>query len=202
MQVGSALAYRGIPLQAPYCASKHAIQGFVESLRTELLHAGSAVRVGMVQLPAVNTPQFGWVRTRLPRHPQPVPPIYQPEVAARAIVWAAEHGPRELDVGMPTLLTRLANKLAPGLLDRYLGRTGIDSQQTGEPVDLERWRDNVDAPVDDAEDRGTRGIFDDRAHERSPQLWATTHKLPLAGGVAAAAALTAGLLNRRAAGSG
>jgi NAD(P)-dependent dehydrogenase (short-subunit alcohol dehydrogenase family) len=196
VQVGSALAYRGIPLQAPYCASKHAIQGFNESLRAELLHAGSAVRVGMVQLPAVNTPQFGWVRTRLPRHPQPVPPIYQPEVAARAIVWAAEHGRRELIVGMPTVLTRLANRLAPGLLDHYLARSGVDSQQTPDPIDPERWRDNLEEPVDSIEDHGARGIFDQRAHERSPQLWAATHRAQLAG-VAAAAGLAASALSRR-----
>jgi hypothetical protein len=196
VQVGSALAYRGIPLQAPYCASKHAIQGFNESLRAELLHAGSGVRVGMVQLPALNTPQFGWVRTRLPRHPQPVPPIFQPEVAARAIVWAAEHGVRELNVGTPTVLTRLANRLAPGLVDRYLARTGVRSQQSGEPVDLEHWRDNLDEPVDDSEDHGAHGIFDQRAHERSPQLWVATHKAPLAG-LTAVAGLAAGALARR-----
>jgi NAD(P)-dependent dehydrogenase (short-subunit alcohol dehydrogenase family) len=196
IQVGSALAYRGIPLQAPYCASKHAVQGFMESLRAELLHAGSAVRVGMVQLPAVNTPQFGWVRTRLPRHPQPVPPIYQPEVAARAIVWAAEHGPRELMVGLPTVLTRLANRLAPGLLDRYLARTGVKGQQTSDPVDLDRWRDNLDEPVDSSEDHGAHGIFDQRAHDRSSHLWAVTHKAALTA-MAAAAALAASALSRR-----
>jgi len=196
IQVGSALAYRGIPLQAPYCASKHAIQGFMESLRAELLHAGSAVRVGMVQLPAVNTPQFGWVRTRLPRHPQPVPPIYQPEVAARAIVWAAEHGPRELNVGLPTVLTRLANRMAPGLLDRYLAKSGVKGQQTGDPVDLQHWRDNLDEPVDASEDHGAHGIFDQRAHDRSSQLWAVTHKTFLTG-TATAVALAAGVLTRR-----
>jgi NAD(P)-dependent dehydrogenase (short-subunit alcohol dehydrogenase family) len=196
VQVGSALAYRGIPGQSAYCASKHAIEGYVESLRAELLGEGSNVKVTMVQLPAVNTPQFGWVRTRLPRHPRPVPPIFQPEVAARAVAWAAEHGPRELDVGASTVLTRLGNRFAPGLLDRYLARSGIDSQQTDEPVDLDTWEDNLDSPVDDGEDRGTRGRFDDRAHERSAQLWAATHKPRLALGLAAAG-LTAGLLSRR-----
>jgi NAD(P)-dependent dehydrogenase (short-subunit alcohol dehydrogenase family) len=198
VQVGSALAYRGIPLQAPYCASKHAIQGFMESLRAELLHAGSGVRVGMVQLPAVNTPQFSWVRTRLPRHPQPVPPIFQPEVAARAIVWAAERGVRELNVGAPTVLTRLANRLAPGLVDRYLARTGVEGQQTGEAVDLEHWRDNLEEPVDSSEDHGAHGIFDERAHDRSAQLWAATHKPSTASlaGLAAGAAIAVGALAR------
>ena len=197
VQVGSALAYRGIPLQAPYCASKHAVQGFMDSLRSELLHDGSSVKVSMVQLPALNTPQFGWVRTRLPRHPQPVPPIYQPEVAARAIVWAAEHGPRELNVGLPTVLARLANRVVPGLLDRYLAATGYESQQTGEPIDPERWQDNLNHPVDEHADHGAHGRFDQRAHARSPQLWAATHKRALAG--MAAAGLVTGLLARRAA---
>jgi len=123
VQVGSALAYRGIPLQAAYCGAKHAIQGFTESVRCELLHRRSRVRIGMVQMPALNTPQFGWVLSRLPNHPQPVPPIYQPEVAARAVVHLAEHPRRELWVGGTTVATLLANSVAPGLLDRYLGRT-------------------------------------------------------------------------------
>ena len=175
-------------------------QGGMESLRAELLHAGSGVRVGMVQLPAVNTPQFSWVRTRLPRHPQPVPPIFQPEVAARAIVWAAEHGVRELNVGTPTVLTRLANRLAPGLLDRYLAGTGVKGQQTGEPVDLELWRDNLEEPIDASEDHGAHGIFDQRAHDRSPQLWAATHKpatASLAGLAAAALGVRALARHRR-----
>jgi len=184
VQIGSALAYRGIPLQAPYCASKHAVQGFVDSLRAELLHDCPGVRVTMVQLPALNTPQFSWVRTRLPRHPQPVPPIFQPEVAAKAVLWAAEHAPREVNVGGPTLGTRFANALAPGLLDRYLARTGYAAQQTGEEVDLSRWRDNVDKPLDDERDRGAHGMFDDRAKPRSPALWAVTHK-PVVGAVLA-----------------
>jgi short-subunit dehydrogenase len=195
VQVGSALAYRGIPLQAPYCAAKHAIEGFVESLRAELLHESSGVRVTMVQLPAVNTPQFSWVRTRLPRHPQPIPPIIQPEVAADAIVWAGDHAPRELNVGWPTLETRIANTLAPGLVDRYLARKGYAAQQTGDPVDLRTWRDNVDKPVDAERDFGAHGVFDDRASERSLALWAVTHKpivvaaLALAGTAAALGAV-------------
>jgi NAD(P)-dependent dehydrogenase (short-subunit alcohol dehydrogenase family) len=186
VEVGSALAYRGIPLQAPYCASKHAIEGFVESLRSELLHDCPDIRVTMVQLPAVNTPQFSWVRTRLPRHPQPVPPIFQPELAARAIVWASEHRPREVNVGFPTLKTRVANALAPGLLDRYLARKGYSSQMTGEPVHPDQWHDNIDKPMDAERDFGAHGVFDDRAQKWSPQLWAVTHKPA----VATAAALT------------
>ena len=195
--VGSALAYRGIPLQAAYCASKHAVEGFFDSLRADLLHDRSAVRVSHVVLPALNTPQFGWVRTRMPGHPQPVPPIYQPEVAARAIAWAADHGPREIDVGYPSVLTRLGDKVAPGLLDRYLARTGIDAQQTDEQVDLTRWRDNLDAPLDDTSDHGLYGIFSDTASSKSRQLWATTHKPQLATAAAAAVGALAALARSR-----
>jgi NAD(P)-dependent dehydrogenase (short-subunit alcohol dehydrogenase family) len=197
VQVGSALAYRGIPGQAPYCASKHAIQGFMDSLRSELFAEDSGVRVTMVQLPALNTPQFGWVRTRLSRHPQPVPPIFQPEVAARGIVWAAEHAPRELNVGASTVLTRLGNALAPGLLDRYLGRTGISSQQTDQRVNLATWDDNVDQPDDATRDHGAHGEFDDKAHGRSWQLTARMHRGELAAAAAGTAAALAALLVRR-----
>src|SRR5207237_5436429 len=133
VQIGSTLAYRGIPLQAPYCASKHAIQGFFDSLRAELLRECPAVRVTVVQLPALNTPQFSWVRTRLPRHPQPVPPIYQPEVAARAVLMAADNPKRrEYWAGASTVATIAADKVVPAFLDRYLARTGYKSQQTGD----------------------------------------------------------------------
>jgi NAD(P)-dependent dehydrogenase (short-subunit alcohol dehydrogenase family) len=196
VQVGSALAERSIPLQSAYCAAKHAVDGFCASVRTELLAEGSRIRLSRVQLPALNTPQFTWVRTRLPRHPQPVAPIYQPEVAARAIAWAAGHGPRELNVGSSTVLTRLGERVAPGLLDRYLARTGVDGQQTGEPVDLDAWRDNLDAPADEDEDRGAEGPFGDQAKDRSPQLWAGTHKRGLLTGLTAAA-VAAGLAVRR-----
>jgi NAD(P)-dependent dehydrogenase (short-subunit alcohol dehydrogenase family) len=138
VQVGSALAYRAIPLQAPYCAAKFAIRGFTDSIRTELMHDKSNVHVTMVQLPAVNTPQFNWCRTRLPNHPQPVPPIYQPEVPAEAIVWAAEHRRRELWVGSSTVKAILANKLAPAIADWYLAKTGYRSQQTAQRVDPQR----------------------------------------------------------------
>jgi NAD(P)-dependent dehydrogenase (short-subunit alcohol dehydrogenase family) len=177
VQVGSALAYRGIPLQSAYCGSKHAIQGFTESLRCELMHDGSNVKLTMVQLPALNTPQFGWVKTRLPRKPQPVPPIYQPEVAARAIVWAAHNYRREVNVGMSTAIVIRGNKIAPGLGDYYLSRTGYDSQQQDEPVEPDR-RHNLWEPVPG--DHGAHGEFDDRASDTSLQTWATTHPNRLA----------------------
>jgi NAD(P)-dependent dehydrogenase (short-subunit alcohol dehydrogenase family) len=179
VQVGSALAYRGIPLQSAYCGCKHAIQGFTESLRCELLHEGSSVRVTMVQLPALNTPQFDMVRSRLPRHPQPVPPIYKPEVAARAIVTAA-HRParREWWVGASTALTLLGNAIAPGIADRYLARTGFDSQQTDIPAQQGR-PDNLFEPL--AGERSAHGDFDDRAHGRSAQWELTRHRIALAG---------------------
>ena len=179
VQVGSALAYRGIPLQAAYCAAKHAIQGFCDSLRCELLHDKSKVRVVMVQMPALNTPQFSWVKSRLPRKPQPVPPIFQPEVAADAIVYAAHSNRREIYVGTPTVEAVVGNKLAPALLDHYLGATGYEAQQTAEPVSPDR-RDNLWAPVDDERDHGARGSFDQRARDRSPQLWANKNRLGLA----------------------
>jgi hypothetical protein len=149
-------------------------------LRCELLHERRRVRVTMVQLPALNTPQFGWVKSRLPRRPQPVPPIYQPEVAADAIVWAAEHERRELYVGLSTAAVVLGNKLAPGVGDLYLARTGYDSQQTDEPADPNR-ADNLWEPV--SGDHGAHGDFDARAYERSFELWAATHRgwLGLAG---------------------
>ena len=140
VQVGSALAYRGIPLQSAYCAAKHAIDGFMDSLRCELIHDGSGVHVTMVHLPALNTPQFRWVKSRLPRKAQPVPPIYQPEVAAEAIHWAARHRRRELWVGAPTVQAILANRVAPGLLDHYLAATGYDAQQTTECSAIARAR--------------------------------------------------------------
>lgn len=173
VNVGSALAYRGIPLQAPYCGAKHAIKGFTESVRCELLHEGSRVHVTMVHLPALNTPQFHWCRTRLPRHPQPVPPIYAPELAAEAIVWASERRRREVFVGGPSVATVWANKLAPWLVDRYLGRTGYDAQQTDRPVEADR-PDNLFEPA--AGDYGAHGEFSDRSKERSLQWWITRHR--------------------------
>jgi NADP-dependent 3-hydroxy acid dehydrogenase YdfG len=200
VQVGSTLAYRGIPLQSAYCGSKHAIQGFHESVRTELLHDHSRVRVTMVQLPALNTPQFSWVRSRLPHQAQPVPPIYQPEVAARTIVWAAAHPQRrEYWCGETTAATLLANAVVPGLLDRYLGRTAVRAQQTAEPRDDDH-RDNLWTPLDGegGRDFGTRGGFDDRSKSRSPQAWASRHHGGLASavGLVAGAGLLAGLARR------
>jgi NAD(P)-dependent dehydrogenase (short-subunit alcohol dehydrogenase family) len=173
VQVGSALAYRGIPLQAAYCAAKHAIQGFCESLRCELLHDKSAVRVTMIQMPALNTPQFGWVKSRLPRRAQPVPPIFQPEVAAEAIYFAAYHPRREFYVGLPSIKAIVANRIAPGLLDRILARTGYESQQYDGPEDPNR-PNNLWEPVPG--DHGAHGDFDARAKTFSPQLWTSEHR--------------------------
>jgi NAD(P)-dependent dehydrogenase (short-subunit alcohol dehydrogenase family) len=198
VQVGSALAYRGIPLQTAYCGSKHAMQGFHEALRVELLHDRSNVRVTMVQMPAVNTPQFSWVLSRLPRQAQPVPPIYQPELAARAVVYAADHPRRrEYWVGGSTAATLAANAIAPGLLDRYLARTGFESQQTADPRDPEQ-PENLWQPADGEQGRdfGAHGIFGDRSTNRSAQLWMSHHHGAL-GGVAAAMVTGAGLLLRR-----
>jgi short-subunit dehydrogenase len=187
VQVGSTLAYRAIPLQSAYCAAKHAIKGFTESLRTELLHDHSRVHLTMVNLPALNTPQFHWVRTRLPRHPQPVPPIYQPEVAAEAIVWASEHDRREVNVGVPTTVTRIANKFVPGLLDRYLAKTGYDSQQTQQQGERDR-PDNLFDPSPGHFD--ARGEFGERAWSRAWWWRVAAHRQLLGGAGAAAAAVT------------
>jgi NAD(P)-dependent dehydrogenase (short-subunit alcohol dehydrogenase family) len=189
VQVGSALAYRGIPLQAPYCGGKHALQGFLESLRAELIHEGSSVQLTMVQLPALNTPQFTWARTRMPREPQPVPPIFQPEVAAEAIVWAARNPRRELKVAWPTVKAILGNAVAPGLADRYLADSGYDAQQTDTPVGPDR-RDNLFEPVD--EDRGAHGPFDEESRERSVQAVLSRHRRPLGLGAVAAALAAVG----------
>lgn len=184
VQVGSALAYRGIPLQAAYCAAKHAIQGFCDSLRCELLHDKSNVHLTMVQLPALNTPQFGWVKSRLPRKAQPVPPIFQPEVAAEAIYFAAHHPRREFYVGTPSVAVIVGNRFAPGLLDRYLADTGYDSQQYDGPEDPDRAH-NLWQPVPG--DHGAHGAFDARAKDCSPQLWASEHRTLVAIGLAALA---------------
>ena len=194
VQVGSALAYRGIPLQSAYCGSKHAIQGFTESLRSELIHDRSDIQLTMVQMPALNTPQFGWVRSRLPRKPQPVPPIFQPEVAAEAIVWAAHHRRNELWAGWPAVKAIWGNKLIPRELDYYLARTGYDSQQTDEPVDQDR-KDNLWEPLPG--DHGAHGSFDNRAHRRSYQWWANTHRGAVALAGSALAMLAGAALARR-----
>jgi hypothetical protein len=175
VQVGSALGYRAIPLQSAYCGAKHAINGFTESVRTELMHDHSKVRITIVQMPAVNTPQFNWVLSRLPRRPQPVPPIYEPEVAAEGVVFAADHPDRkEHWVGASTVGTIVAQKFAAPLLDQYLARTGYDSQQTGEKAAPNRpnnlWQ-SIDQPPDS--DQGAHGRFDDRSKPRSAQLTVT-----------------------------
>ena len=197
VQVGSALAYRAIPLQAAYCGAKHAIRGFTESVRCELLHDRSRVRLTVVELPGLNTPQFEWIRNRMPHKAQPVGTIYQPEVAARAIVWAAHHDRRELYVGTPTVEAILGDKLAPGLLDQYMARTVYRGHQTNEPEDPRR-PDNLWDPVPG--DHGAHGPFDNRAKHRSLQLWATTHRQWLVvaalGAVAGAVLFTAAKPNR------
>ncbi len=182
VQVGSALAYRSIPLQALYCGAKHGITGFLDSLRCELVHQKSNVRLTTVNLPAVNTPQFEWVKSRLPGHPQPMPPIYQPEVPARAIYWASQHPRREVSVGLSTDLAVQANKLFPGVLDWYLGRKGYEKQQTDEPADPGR-PNNLWEPVPG--DHGAHGAFDERSWGNSPQLWLTTHRWAVAAVAAA-----------------
>src|SRR5690349_112696 len=198
VQVGSALAYRGIPLQTAYCGAKHAIQGFHEALRCELLHEKSGVHVTMVQMPAVNTPQFSWVKSRLPRKPQPVPPIFEPEVAARAIVYAADHPRRrEYWVGGSTAATLAANAIAPGLLDRYLAKTGFSSQQTDDPKPSDQ-PSNLWKPADGpgGKDFGAHGIFDDKSSSRSLQLWASQHH-GIVAGVASGLAASLGAAAKR-----
>ncbi|HVR44811.1 MAG TPA: SDR family oxidoreductase [Thermoanaerobaculia bacterium] len=182
VQVGSALAYRGIPLQAAYCAAKHAIQGFNDSLYSELLHDGSRVRLTMVNLPAINTPQFDWVLSRLPRRARPVPPIYQPELAARAILWAAEHPRRELNLGWPTTLAIVGNNLFPFLGDLHLARNGYESQQTDEPEDPARPH-NLWDPLPG--DHGAHGRFDASATPRSLHFLLSINRGALLAGAAA-----------------
>lgn len=168
IQVGSALAYRSIPLQSAYCGSKHAIIGFTDSIRCELIHERSKIKLTVVDMPGLNTPQFRWVKSLLPRKAQPVPPIFQPEVAAEAIVWAAKHHRREVLVGGSTLLSVWGQKFVPGLLDLYLGKTGYSGQQYDGPEDPDR-PNNLWKPLE--EDFGAHGAFDDRAKERSMALW-------------------------------
>jgi NAD(P)-dependent dehydrogenase (short-subunit alcohol dehydrogenase family) len=174
IQVSSALAYRSIPLQSAYCAAKHAILGFTASLRTELIHDRSNVRVTLVHMPALNTPQFSWVKSRLPRKPQPVPPIFEPEVGADAVAWAARNDcGREISVGWPSVEAVYGNKLVPGYADRYLAKTGFASQQTNEPADPDR-PNNLWEPLPG--DHGAHGRFDNRAHPFSVELWLRTHR--------------------------
>jgi len=202
VQVGSALGDRSIPLQSAYCGAKHAINGFTSSLRCELLHERSGIHVTVVQMPAVNTPQFSWVRSRLPNHPQPVPPIYQPEVAARGVLYAADHPRRkQYWVGASTAATILANRMVPALLDRYLARTGYGAQQTSEPAGPDR-PDNLLQPADgvSGHDFGPRGVFDGRSHDHSSQAWLSRHaglSSALLGSAAVLGGVLAGKLGRR-----
>jgi NADP-dependent 3-hydroxy acid dehydrogenase YdfG len=195
IQIGSTLAYRGIPLQAPYCAAKHAIQGFHDALRSELLHDKSRVQVCMVNLPAVNTPQFRWIRSHMPRKAKPFGTIFEPEVAAQAIVWASEHPRRELNVGWGTTQAIIANAFVPGALDHYLGRIGFDAQQGDEPEEPGR-PDNLHGPVPG--DAGAHGVFSEQAKTTSPQLLANTHRGAIGAAVAVVAVVAlAGLFSRR-----
>jgi len=177
IQVGSALAYRGIPLQSAYCAAKHAIQGFNDSLRCELIHDQIDVRITEVHLPAMDTPQFDWSKSRMPRRAQPVPPIYDPDIAAEGIYWAAHNDQRELYIGYPTTMAIIGNKLTPGLGDWYLGMNGVESQMTDEPVDPNQ-PNNLYEPLPG--DRGAHGRFGDRSIKYSWQLWASKHRRELA----------------------
>jgi NAD(P)-dependent dehydrogenase (short-subunit alcohol dehydrogenase family) len=172
IQVGSALSERSIPLQSAYCGAKHAIRGFTDSIRAELVHDQSNVRITMVQMPAMNTPQFGWVKSRLKNKAQPVPPIFQPEVGAEAVVWASTRNRREVYVGLPTIEAMWGNKFIPGYLDRMLGKSGYQSQQTGEPEDPDR-PFNLWQPVDG--NQGAHGSFDDKSKNKSPALWVVEH---------------------------
>lgn len=190
IQVGSALGYRGIPLQAAYCGAKHAVVGFTESVRTELKHERSNVHVGMVQLPGVNTPQFDWNDSQFDEHPMPVPPIFQPDVAARVIRYAAEHGRRNMWVGLPTAYTILGNRVAPWFLDWYLSRTGVDSQLADDAGP--RLPSNAFTPRDDLHDAGARGSFTQKAHDRDP--WSA---ISMRRGVALSAVAFAALLGWR-----
>lgn len=194
VQVGSALAFRGIPLQAAYCGAKHAIKGFTESVVTELRHERSKVRVCMVQLPAANTPQFDWNDTDFAQHPMPVKPIFQPEVPARAVRYLAEHPRRNIWVGASTAATVLGNRIAPSLLDWYLGRTGVSGQLTDEAGP--RLGSNVDVPRDDVVDAGAHGMFDDEAHPHDPWSWTSMHRSAF--GAAAAVAAVAWIRRREA----
>lgn len=185
IQVGSALAYRSIPLQSAYCGAKHAIQGFTDSLRSELIHDGSNIDITTLQLPAVNTPQFTWAKSRMPHHPQPVPPIYQPEVIARAAYWAAHHRRRELWIGFPAVKAIIGQMLMPGFADHYLAWTGYRAQQTDQPVDPHR-RNNLYEPLPG--DFGAHGEFDSKSRSFSLQSWLNMHRNALSmvalGGVA------------------
>lgn len=191
--VGSALAYRGIPLQSAYCGAKHGVEGFFDSLRCELIHDKSDIKLSIVQLPALNTTQFGWVKTTLPNKPRPMGKVYQPEVAARAVVHASLEGRREYYVGSPTFQSVIGNKLAPGVLDHYLARTGFEGQQTNKPIPS-GWKDNLWEPVPG--DQGTYGEFGSEAKDNSFSWWVSTHRALVAGTVLTASAIAAWFINK------
>lgn len=195
VNVGSAMAYRSIPLQAPYCAAKHAVKGFTESVMTELAHEKSKVRLCMVQLPGLNTPQFEWNLNKMPKHPMPVPPIYEPALAAKGIVHLIEHPRRNLWVGLPTAMTILAERLAPKLVDLYLGRSGVKSQQTSQ--ETPRRGSNLWEPQDGQADAGPDGPFESKAHSHDPVLWAALHRREVVGGLVAAGAAAGAVLGWR-----
>lgn len=192
IQVGSALSYRAIPLQAAYCGAKFAIRGFTDSVRVELLRDKSKVSLTMVQLPGVNTTQFNWCRSKMPDHPQPVPPIYQPEIPAEAVYWASQHHRREVWVGASAVMAILGNRVAPSIADRYLARTGFKGQQMqGRPVSRDR-PDNLFEPLPKL--AATHGIFDAEAKTRSPQMWMATHRPVVFCALAGVAAAATGIL--------
>ncbi len=195
VNVSSAMAYRSIPLQSAYCGAKHATKGFTESLITELRATGSGVTIGLVTLPGVNTTQFSWNLTKMPKHPMPVPPIVQPEVCARAIRFSAEHPRRNMWVGISTVYTVLGNRLAPAVVDWYLGKTGVDSQQTDQ--DAPRWGANVFEPQDAEHDRGARGAFSASAAEHDPVSFAAAHRLASLAAAGAAVGMAAASVTRR-----
>lgn len=199
VNVGSAMAYRSIPLQSAYCGAKHAVKGFTESVMTELGHEKSKVKLCMVQLPGLNTPQFNWNLNKMSEHPMPVAPIFQPELPAKAIAFLAEHPRRNMWVGVSTAYTILGERLGPKLVDLYLARKGVSGQQTSK--DAPRWGSNVFEPQDETEDRGAHGPFDSKAHAKDPQLWASMHRRAILGGLAAgmtaAGGLTAALLTSK-----
>jgi hypothetical protein len=191
VQVGSALAYRGIPLQSPYCGAKHAMKGFWESVRTELMHRGANIHMPMVQLPGMNTPQFDHCRTKMDKYPMPVPPIYQPEIAADAVWTAAHSRRREIWVGFPTVYTILGEKLSPSLLDRYLARTGVESQQSEAGIVPPREGNLFEPP---SGDEGAHGRYGEQAHSRSVQYWLTKRRREVAGALALTGAVAAAVL--------
>jgi NAD(P)-dependent dehydrogenase (short-subunit alcohol dehydrogenase family) len=189
VNVGSALAYRGIPLQAAYCGAKHAVKGFTESVISELLHERSSVKVCMVQLPGLNTTQFDWNDNEFDRHPQPVAPIFQPEVAGRAVAYVVDHPRRNMWVGISTAYTIIGNRLAPWIVDRYLARTGVKGQLSNQ--DGPRFGSNVFEPRDAAEDRGSHGMFDSKSHAHDAWSWLSMRRNAVAVAGAAAVAVAA-----------